>query len=156
MGHQASVLRSYDSWRGSINDFSWLDDVTTGASDIDQVIERRGWVVFFEGKPIIDGKLTIPTGQYRMLETLARPTNQQVWVVAHAGEKMTDGPLHILTLGAGATPAHTRQGVQLGGRRVWCVVFPALVLPALELHSLRDRVGQWWSWCGDNPYGGDW
>lgn len=62
-------LRDHDKWARSLRNYGWLDQVVSGATDIDLLTERRAHFLILEGKTWDHG-VRVPIGQDIVLRQL--------------------------------------------------------------------------------------
>ena len=64
MSNSMATLNDYDTWKASLRNFDWLEDVVSGATDLDVFIERKGQFLVLETKAWLpDTGMRMPFGQ---------------------------------------------------------------------------------------------
>lgn len=128
------VIRNEQAFADSLRNFaSWLGDVVPGASDIDFMCERNGFVLVLEGKPWTNG-VNVPYGQHKALKALSEKPGFTLYLVGESGSDR----VYVMRYNASNKPLVTRQD---GKPYAW---HPADRFIPSTKDGVKDLVGAWW------------
>ena len=128
-----SELRNFDNWSKSLQNFDWLKQATTGATDIDVFIERHGRFIFIEGKEWRkDYGLEVPYGQHKALYTLSKQPNTTVYLV---GETPA-ATIYVANVALSPKPEYIRSR-----RTVW---WRAQTFQPVSKDDFTATIREWW------------
>lgn len=103
--------------------------------------ERRGNFLILEGKPLIDGQVILPLGQYIALRALAAVPNFTVYIVGEGAQvsRARRGAFAIASV-----RDLPRNLVQRRWSGVRSVVIPSSLLEPVSVTGLRNTLKRWW------------
>lgn len=128
-----SELRNFDNWSKSLQNFDWLKDVTSGASDVDVFMERHGRFIFIEGKEWQGSYgLEFGYGQHRALYALSKQPKTTVYLV---GETAGDD-IYVADYSQSPKPQYIRSR-----RTVW---WKAETFQLVSKDDFTATIREWW------------
>lgn len=106
-----------------------------GGTDIDRYIERRGKLLFLEGKTWRHDGIRVPIGQHIAFMALAQLEPVTFWLVGEpSGANEEDARWHVMPFGRVA-PLFEREG---------SAFYPASLFRNITKHELEQMVLAWW------------
>lgn len=137
---QAS-LRSFDEWSRSIRNYELLfGDTELQGTDVDMLMERRGHFLVLEGKPLIDGQVFLPLGQYIAFKALAAVPNFTVFIVGERGKERRSSRTAYSVADMGQLPRTLPKRFHGGSR---CAVVGRDHLQPMSVVGLRNVMLRW-------------
>lgn len=137
---QAS-LRSFDEFTRSIRNFELLfGDTELQGTDIDCLMERRGHFLFLEGKPLVDGQIYLPLGQYIAFKALADVPKFTVLVIGERQQERRSSRAAYSVADMGQLPRTLPKRFHGGGK---CVVIARELLQPMSVVGLRNAMLRW-------------